>query len=107
MKYIRTKNEIFDTGIMNGELTAKQEKEIIQILNPHYKVAETIEELCDEWVVIYPTGERSSFNCEDIKTFCENWNIDIELDEIYGAIWTDKGLIFVAKMNDKGELNLL
>lgn len=27
--------------------------------------------------------------------------------QIYGAIWTDKGLIYVAKMNDKGELELL
>lgn len=27
--------------------------------------------------------------------------------EVYGAIWTDKGLIYVAKMNDKGELELL
>ena len=27
--------------------------------------------------------------------------------EIYGAIWTDKGLIYVAKMNDKGELCLI
>lgn len=26
---------------------------------------------------------------------------------IKGAIWTDKGLIYVAKMNDKGELELL
>ena len=26
---------------------------------------------------------------------------------IYGAIWTDKGLIYVAKMNEKGELELL
>lgn len=27
--------------------------------------------------------------------------------EVYGAIWTDKGLIYVAKMNNKGELELL
>ena len=27
--------------------------------------------------------------------------------EIYGAIWTDKGLIFVAKMNSEGVLELL
>ena len=27
--------------------------------------------------------------------------------QIYGAIWTDKGLIYVAKMNKKGELELL
>jgi len=26
---------------------------------------------------------------------------------IYGAIWTDKGLIYVAKMNDKGEFELI
>ena len=26
---------------------------------------------------------------------------------IYGAIWTDKGLIYVAKMNDKGDLELI
>ena len=26
---------------------------------------------------------------------------------IKGAIWTDKGLIYVAKMNDKGELELI
>ena len=31
-----------------------------------------------------------------------------EDDEIiYGAIWTDKGLIYVAKMNEEGELELL
>ena len=27
--------------------------------------------------------------------------------EVYGAIWTDKGLIYVAKMNEKRELELL
>ena len=30
-----------------------------------------------------------------------------DLSKIYGAIWTDKGLIFVAKMNNEGELELL
>ena len=32
---------------------------------------------------------------------------DICSDRLRGAIWTDKGLIYVAKMNDKGELELL
>ena len=27
--------------------------------------------------------------------------------DLFGAIWTDKGLIYVAKMNEKGELELL
>lgn len=26
---------------------------------------------------------------------------------VYGAIWTEKGLIYIAKMNEKGELELL
>ena len=39
----------------------------------------------------------------DIKTAKKH----LEKFEIYGAIWTDKGLIYVAKMNDKGELELL
>ena len=30
-----------------------------------------------------------------------------KIKAIYGAIWTDKGLIYAAKMNDKGELELL
>ena len=37
--------------------------------------------------------------------------IDFEKDKekvvVYGSIWTDKGLIYVAKMNDKGELELI
>ena len=28
-------------------------------------------------------------------------------DVLYGAIWTDKGLIYVAKMNEDDELELL
>ena len=28
-------------------------------------------------------------------------------DIFYGAIWTSKGLIYVAKMNEKGDLELL
>ena len=27
--------------------------------------------------------------------------------EFYGAIWTDKGLIYIARMNIKGDLELL
>lgn len=38
----------------------------------------------------------------------ENYGKHLNHDyEIYGAIWTDKGLIYVAKMNEKGEFELL
>ncbi|MCR4661657.1 MAG: hypothetical protein K5765_06650 [Clostridia bacterium] len=68
------------------------------------KIADTIEELCDEFVYLMKSR----------KHICKNKHTDILycFDEdkplaYYGAIWTDKGLIYVAKMNEKGELELL
>ena len=64
--------------------------------------ADTIEELCDEFVVW--VGKE----CKAILPNYENAKMSYyNLTEIYGAIWTDKGLIYVAKMNEKGELELL
>lgn len=40
--------------------------------------------------------------CDDKHIFSKK-----EWGKVYGAIWTDKGLIYVAKMNTKGELELL
>jgi hypothetical protein len=31
----------------------------------------------------------------------------LDMSNLYGAIWTSKGLIYVAKMNKEGELELL
>ena len=64
------------------------------------KQADTIEELCDTFVVKGDNWHQE-IGLEDVK-----WNVKQKLD-VYGAIWTDKGLIYVAKMNDKGELELL
>lgn len=65
--------------------------------------ADTIEELCDEFVVD-KFGEKDIYKEMSIgliqKHIARN-------HKIYGAIWTYKGLIYVAKMNDKGELELL
>lgn len=72
------------------------------------KRADTIKELCDEIIVVS--------NDKKIKPYClcmDNYNLNLFVKfnysfcTIYGAIWTDKGLIYVAKMNDKGELELL
>ena len=75
------------------------------------KQAETIEELCDCFVAVDKNGNL----CEDpmiakghcFKSFCNYYKakkIDVDC---YLAILTNKGLIFVAKMNNKGELELL
>ena len=75
--------------------------------------ADTIEELCDECISVLEDGNGSHIWHEsefEEKTpyLFHNARMFKEDDEIiYGAIWTDKGLIYVAKMNDKGELELL
>ena len=83
------------------------------------KQADTIEELCDELIWIWNKKEyphstarqyvRYSFG--DLKREMRdqlNYGKNINLDYIiFGAIWTDKGLIYVAKLNKKGELELI
>lgn len=66
------------------------------------KQADTIEELCDEFVFLTYGEHCITPSLEIPKQYKENYaNIT------FGAIWTDKGLIYIAKMNDKGELELL
>ena len=70
--------------------------------------ADTIEELCDEFVIAYENGARivyGDLEWAKVKVMA-NSKIGIK-SIIYGSIWTDKGLIYVAEMNDKGELELL
>ena len=100
MKYIRTKDGIFQWKQMTTE-------QMMFYLNAHCielgnetdgKIANTIEELCDEFVV------------EDDDDFAIYSNLKLARQTkgtCYGAIWTEKGLIYVAKMNEKGELCLL
>ena len=84
MKYIRTKDGRIE---LNDETI---EREIIA-------EADTIEELCDEFVC----DEMFVYDKEEIKFLISEGEI------VYGAIWTDKGLIYVAKMNESGVLELL
>ena len=114
MKFIRTKDDLFGFfNIMSISLGKEKPKgkyyrSVVDrklhrigagVLQNKYivKQADTIEELCDEGVC-----NNSLTGFVDIRGF--------ELYKkykCYGAIWTDKGLIYVAKMNDKGELELL
>lgn len=111
MKYIRTKDEIY-----SYEPTHNIDVDgfIIQHVNGWekplmkediFKIADTIEELCDEFVYVGEKGNvvlgMSYMQIEDVKKYNVNEN------KIYGAIWTEWGLKYVAKMNDKGELCLL
>lgn len=89
MKYIRTKDGI-------EKLDADREH-LAKYMNG--KQVDTIEELCDEFVVVGGDYREQFKKLPDTKY--------LNLFNTYGAIWTDKGLIYVAKMNDEGELELL
>ena len=95
MRYIRTKDGI--EGVPDYYA-----KKLIE--TPTLKIADTIEELCDLFVMA-----NKSTNKYKIYACLINANADymFHCENIYGAIWTDKGLIYVAKMNEEGELELL
>lgn len=72
------------------------------------KQADTIEELCDEFVLTWACQKRLHNTLQEAKYWHSHLRKEIKhLGIVYGAIWTDKGLIFVARMNEKGELELL
>lgn len=120
MKYIRTNdNQIINVGKLKIDYDIKIVGNYLQVfckfgITPveTYEItkqADTIEELCDEFV-IKPKNNMKNWlafgvNVKHLKESIYNLNYPIK--EVFGAIWTDKGLIFVAKMNEKGELKLL
>ena len=103
MKYIRTRHDkILDLDTMEFDWALPREN---FVKSNAIKQADTIEELCDELVVVFDTRPPKPVVCgysiAQAKLYAGNTG------KIYGAIWTDKGLIYVAKMNKKGELELL
>ena len=107
MKYIRTKEGIYSTSELikcedkrfpDGWFT-KSGVPLIAI-----NQADTIKELCDEFVL---PKFREVFAIDVFsKQICIN-HIKCGNGDVYGAIWTERGLIYVAKMNEKGELELI
>lgn len=101
MKYIRTKNTIkLFNGPYHGYELDRQ--------------ADTIEELCDEFVFVDEFGKKDLLD-DDYKAKLQEFGTFsvvhalMEQDrpkELYGAVWTDKGLIFVAEMNEELEMEL-
>lgn len=117
-KFIRTDEGIYETR-ENGETCngfgCKSNNGTIKIHKKDIiEQADTIEELCDEFVIIYKDEYKYYANTD--KPFITNnkpYTLKSRTEEklkyfnYYGAIWTDKGLIYVAKMNEKGDLELI
>ena len=125
--YIRTKSNIYETespfldnnGKWVGYNIVEDDMAII-LRSQVIREADTIEELCDEFVLYYgdtmqtsipipwATYERRDDNWQKHK---EKLISELKKAEkkatVYGAIWTSKGLIYVAKMNSDGKLVLI
>ena len=105
MKYIRTKDAIYK--VRKPALDEYLWEDSVYVYGHEHidnkdiiKRADTIEELVDELVGI---DDGKPHMLRFVPYAClQYWN-----GGVYGAIWTDKGLIYVAKMNEKGELELL
>lgn len=126
MRYIRTKNGIYDL-----EKSLFHQYNGIRVLTPYCKqyeenpslckTADTIEELCDEFDWKWNEKEFPYSKVRQHSRYSGYGDLERAMRdeenyygkylnhdyEIYGAIWTDKGLIYVAKMNEKGKMELL
>ena len=115
--YIRTKDGVY---VLSEAYWAGNKDEILA-------QSENLEELCDEFCYI-KNGVVSqyltiSFKYKRDDEFCALRNkltanaiaeiskgiskYELENGELKFAIWTDRGLIYVAKMNENGELELI
>ena len=121
--YIRTGDNLYEItdkqyDILCGNLTEEEKENFKNItsfglgsveegtyhsilIKDIFKYSENLEELCDRFVA--KTCDITEYW---VETKLENAKMYCGVETIYGAIWTDKGLIYVAKMNDKGDLKL-
>ena len=109
MKYIRTKDDIwcYDEKEKVAIQPETENHDTKVLINPKFiKKANTIEELVDGYVIeLKANGEKtykSNLCSEDL-----DFNLLLKDHNIYGAIWVGADLLSKAKMNEKGELELL
>lgn len=117
--YIRTKDGVYKVSHYNDWATHKRKGATLidgdktsYIKNENIiSQSETIEGLCDQIVYngyLYQVTLLNNRLIEDsFEELDEPITDEMIKEGIYGAIWTSKGLIYVAKMNEKGELCLL
>jgi len=99
MSYIRTK----DGRILDFDKLNEVSKLSIDMAEEPIREADTIEELCDEFVGVDKTCENGHQLLRAVPYKCANfWN-----GGVYGAVWCEFGLKYVAKMNKNGELELI
>ena len=105
--YIRTKNNIYkvestlrDSGFIKGYNVGKMG---FIIKDQVITQSENLEELCDEFVVM-DKETKEVMNIVYFLEYAKLW--DTCKYNIYGSVWCEWGLKYVAKLDDKGELEL-
>ena len=103
--YIRTKDGVYE--VEQSQLEDDEEVvncEYCQISKLEIKrKSEKLEELCDEFVV-WLDDNNCHFTTTNYLYIYQNRD---KAKATFGAIWCEWGLKYVAKMNDKGELELI
>ena len=108
-KYIRLKNKLAKVDAEDSECYYFNKLKKFIYKDEDYKTANTIAELCDCFVLKYEDSENYIVYNDLYWAITKAHNSQTETT-IYGAIWTRKGLIYVAKLkiiNNAGELRLL
>ena len=109
-KYIRTDDGIYEVDFVDISTYYHTTKWNIVKKEQIIAQADTIEELCDEFVGFEDGCIPFVWRFDTIDKYRERdlFIKEMETEEIiYGAIWTEWGLRYVAKMNEKGELELV
>ena len=125
-KYIRTRDRIGERLEPNEECPEVENEHWLGIVNglihkdnePIIAEADTIEELCDEFVGLVKSTSSNFIIMtviahslkelkESLKTELNGEVYEGHYDIIYGAVWCEWGLKYVAKLNEKGELELI
>lgn len=120
--YVRTKDEILK--VLDVDFGKETKTKIYHTATKTFtkrlvlKEAKTIEELCDMFFIVDNSGkskpaivdlgldEDDEYEAMDLQPYKDACYIHHNID-LYGAIYTDKGLIYVAKMNNEREFELL
>lgn len=114
MKYIRTEDGIDELSPLDYEAPMCLDGKVVTCVYTRkhewiaksdiLKQAKFIDELCDCFVYWFNESDKPIIAIANEMGYVPHC---YTIKQIYGAIWTDKGLIYVAKTNDKGELELL
>ena len=98
--YIRTKDGVYNTIHLTSKMLEHYKVDII-------KRSKSLEKLCDKFVTLSKYSNRHYEYLTLKGAINMRKNLPFEVCEIYGCIWTSKGLTYVAKMNSKGDLELI